>query len=480
MIRGTAVLRRLRRRISEKGCRHFAEDVVARGRAAVRFLATLFRSRVSGVSQDISYLPNLFCFYNTASHFSNNQPVLSASERAEMRQLLNNIASQLGISSKQHWYPVDSKRVHALDSRKLITKKFGGSVPRAIMDIFPEHEWLPWLFRRMPNGLWGDLKIQRQYFDWLGIQLHIGKNLEQWYSVSTLDVTSRCGTQLLQRIYQHSLSAALKAIYPDHEWQEWRFTVAPRNYWKEEKTRREYFDFLAKQLGVRDQEGNLHLDRWYKVTRSQVVKLGGSGVLKRWDNSLAGALLAIYPGHDWAPWKFENVPSNWWMNVANQRRFFEAIRIELGVRSMDDWYNVSGTAVQALGANGLMPNHYRGSIVRALLTVYPEHAWDPWRFARVSADTWRMLLSDSPSLVTQNLARRYLEGLAERLQVKDPMDWLVVPAADIERTPGSGMLKTLGGIAIVLKMAYPDLFGGERHTALEAELHSPSLHHGLD
>jgi hypothetical protein len=52
-------------------------------------------------------------------------------------------------------------------------------------------------------------------------------------------------------------------------------------------------------------------------------------------------LSALYPEHDWLPWKFDKCPRNFWDNVNNQRKFMDWAGKQLNVKEMSDWYNVS-------------------------------------------------------------------------------------------------------------------------------------------
>jgi hypothetical protein len=372
------------------------------------------------------------------------------------------MAQSLGVHHRDQWYQIDSTKIKPLDTERIVQKKFRSSVPLALMSVYDDHQWKPWLFHRMPRGMWNDPAVQKQYFDWLSTQLAIGDNLERWYGITTDQIISHSGTQLLQRVFNHSLAAALKVVYPHHEWHEWKFSVAPRNYWSDPAAPQRFFDWISLKLGITDDRGVTHLERWYSIKRTDITQHGGAGVLRKFENSLARALMTLYPAHDWEPWRFEMVPISWWTNVSNQRRFFEAIRLKLGVETMEDWYGISGKAVQDLGANGLMPYHYRGSIVRALMTVYPEHEWDPWRFSRVSSDTLQRLLSEKPRQYTSAMARRYLDGLADKLKITSPQQWSLVRPQDLERLKATIPIASLGGLKVALELAYPEHFSADK------------------
>jgi hypothetical protein len=55
-------------------------------------------------------------------------------------------------------------------------------------------------------------------------------------------------------------------IYPEHNWQFWRFDTVPHKMWKDQKSLRQFFDWLAKELNVVD------LKDWYKISKGEVIK----------------------------------------------------------------------------------------------------------------------------------------------------------------------------------------------------------------
>jgi hypothetical protein len=84
--------------------------------------------------------------------------------------------------------------------------------------IYPDYSWKAFMFKGgVPKGYWNSLSNQREYFDWLGSQLGI-KTLDDWYNVKVSDMKEKGAFGLLQN-YGSSLTKALKAIYPNHDWQ---------------------------------------------------------------------------------------------------------------------------------------------------------------------------------------------------------------------------------------------------------------------
>ena len=62
-------------------------------------------------------------------------------------------------------------------------KIFNGSPAQMLINLHPQHAWLPWKFNSLPKNYWDDKTNQRNYMNWLGKHLNITK-MEDWYSVS--------------------------------------------------------------------------------------------------------------------------------------------------------------------------------------------------------------------------------------------------------------------------------------------------------
>ncbi len=51
----------------------------------------------------------------------------------------------------------------------------------------------------------------------------------------------------------------------------------------------------------------------------------------------------------------------------------------LYIKKPDDWYLVSKLQVVKYGGGSLL-HHYKGSLIRALQAIYPQHLWHPYQF----------------------------------------------------------------------------------------------------
>jgi hypothetical protein len=88
--------------------------------------------------------------------------------------------------------------------------------------------------------------------------------------------------------------------------------------------------------------------------------------------------------------------------MKNQRKFFDWAGQQLGIKNFEEWYNIKPSEVQKLGSDlkidiasntklggaSLLISEYGKSLIKALITVYPENKWEPWRFLNVQWKFW--------------------------------------------------------------------------------------------
>src|SRR5689334_15124794 len=114
--------------------------------------------------------------------------------------------------------------------------------------------FLPWLFGliRIPKT-----NLHRELFDSVAVKLEL-QTVDHWYSLNVQKFNEAAGNFILAT-YKGSLTKALQTIYPQFDWQPWKFSSVSRKYWVKEANRRKYFDWLGEHLGVR------HWTDWYSV-----------------------------------------------------------------------------------------------------------------------------------------------------------------------------------------------------------------------
>jgi hypothetical protein len=80
---------------------------------------------------------------------------------------------------------------------------------------------------------------------------------------------------------------------------------------------------------------------WYNVPITQVFALGGKNVLQRYKDSIADALMTLFPEYDWLPWLFDPMPSLTWYRRSNHYKYIYWLSEKLSLNRAEDWYNVN-------------------------------------------------------------------------------------------------------------------------------------------
>jgi hypothetical protein len=102
---------------------------------------------------------------------------------------------------------------------------------------------------RVPNEFWKCIANQRSYFDWIGQQLNI-QRLDDWHRVTFRAISRFPKVSSILLNYNSSLFQALKAIYPEVEWNPLSSKSVPQKHWKSKENHRTYFNWLAQQVCI--------------------------------------------------------------------------------------------------------------------------------------------------------------------------------------------------------------------------------------
>ena len=115
------------------------------------------------------------------------------------------------------------------------------------------------------------------------------------------------------------------------------------------------------------------LDEWYVHSAMELKALGGRGLLKRYGDSLAALLTALYPHHPWQPWRFAKPPSLA-LDSAAVDAALEHAEQELRLSEPKEWYRVSAAQLRALRLpRSLVTSRTR--LAAALARRHPHEHW---------------------------------------------------------------------------------------------------------
>jgi hypothetical protein len=134
-------------------------------------------------------------------------------------------------------------------------------------------------------------------------------------------------------------------------------------------------------------------------------------LLDKHKGSLIRALSVVYHDRTWEPKK---LPNRHWDDFSKQREFFDQLAEKLGIKTYSDWNAFRYTDIVKHKGGSILAQ-YRGSLSKALETLYPEHSW------KDDEKTWKFYSRPSKA---QRLAFKYLQEIFPDhriyLDYKDP------------------------------------------------------------
>lgn len=289
--------------------------------------------------------------------------------KENQKQLLLQIIDKYSLHS-----PLDIKVQHVIDNGGASILRHFPILKDLILFHFPDQ--LDHFFKlggNMPKYFWSDVNNQRKFLDYFAKKNNINGPAD-WYNISRKDIENAGGRSLFD--YYLSLFDALCKIYPDNSWNIFidRKRVT-KNFWKETKNHRDFFDFVQKKLNLSN------IEDLCKVSAQQIKDLGGQRVLLHY-NSVFHAIEEIYPDVSWDVYKRISLPQQFWDSKENIFKFIKKLEEVYCINEMDDWYRISREQIVRCKGSRLLQKY--GNLISILQVVYPDYSWDENRMKNIS------------------------------------------------------------------------------------------------
>ena len=112
----------------------------------------------------------------------------------------------------------------------------------------------------------------RRFFEYLEKRLGILQRSD-WYSITVEDVANLGGETVLVKYYNHSLSEALVALFPEWKWEKFRFSA--KGIWRDETELKRVMEGAKAEFRIGSP------DDWYRVSVKELMSLPGANVIVR-------------------------------------------------------------------------------------------------------------------------------------------------------------------------------------------------------
>jgi hypothetical protein len=230
------------------------------------------------------------------------------------KKYLEWFVKQQNIQKMEDWYKLQITDLKKNGAKGLLAK-YNNSLYKLLSTIYPEYDWKPWLFQRVPRSYWANLDNQKKYLEWIKIKFNIQK-FDDWYKLTAKDIKDNGGAGLLFH-YNGSLFQTLKIIYPEYDWKPWLMNNSPKSFWNKSDSITTYIQWLEKQLQIKK------LDDWYNVSAKEISKYFQASSLLNKYGGLKSFLLHYYPNYNW---NLELLEKNSSRNISkSQYRLFQLL-----------------------------------------------------------------------------------------------------------------------------------------------------------
>jgi len=209
------------------------------------------------------------------------------------RDFLEFIAPQVNVrpSELDGWYKVSTSTLIRLGAKGILNQ-YNCSLSKWLVAVYPKHPWDASKFSIRPHAYWQSLENQKKFMDELGkkIGIHSEADFDLWYEQPNSILKEHGGAGLAD-LYPRGLPKLLAAVYPNYNWQLWRFPRRISQILDSEEELNKLFLELEKVLNIRRPED------WYRVTAEQLTTLKVPSFYR--GGGLAAVLSKRYPTVEW-------------------------------------------------------------------------------------------------------------------------------------------------------------------------------------
>jgi hypothetical protein len=347
---------------------------------------------------------------------------------------------QLDYKEFSDWYRVEHKDFVKNEGIGFIGTIYNESCYLCLKTIYPEYNWLPWKFGKVPINFWKNIENHKWYINWLKEVLNY-KSEKDFYKLTYDILEKNNGSGLLATCYNSSCYKMLKSLFPEYEWLPWKFIYTPDNFWMNIDNHKIYMEWLFKELNYND------ISDWYKTTQEDFHSNYGSALLRYYyDSSHKSIIKTIYPEYNWLPWKFNVLPEGFWNDINNVKEYMEWLYKELGYFKMEDCYDLTRNKLEDNFAGSLF-NKY-DNILSILTAIYPGYKWLPWKFKVTHNGFWD----------NKKNQKEYMDWLFKELNYNDINDWYKISTNLIQANYGTTLLRKHydNSLQLLIKDLYPE------------------------
>ena len=334
------------------------------------------------------------------------------------------LEKQLKYTCYEDWYQITKRLIIENNGGGLLGGYYSNSPYQFVKAMFQGYEFLEWKFSVSTMSFWEQNSNHNRYVDWLAKKLKYTCP-KDWYKITTQLIYDNNGSGLLTSYYSNSPIKLVKAMFPEYEFLEWKFSVSTMGFWKQNSNHKLFADWLGKQLKY-----TCHED-WYQITKRLIIENNGGGLLGNYySDSPSQFVKAMFPEYEFLEWKFAISQNGFWKQNSNHNKYVDWLGKKLKYTCPEDWYKITTQLIYDNNGSGLLSYYYSNSPIQFVKAMFSEYEFLEWKFVSTQKGFWEQNSNHN----------RYADWLGKQLKYTCYEDWYQITTQLIHDNNGCGLL----------------------------------------
>ena len=221
---------------------------------------------------------------------------------------------------------------------------------------------------RKPHGYWNREENILHFLKYVGKQKNLISN-EDWKNLTKKQLQDLGGNSLLNK---YTISELKQKICPELKIH--NKNQKKNGYWEN----KENIKILLNKVQVCYNVKNV--EDWKKITKEQIIQVGGSSLFSKYKYSLFDLKVLACP--DYNKIYVNNLkPKGYWDNKENIKNFLDDLKVKFNLQSTEDWYRVSTNQINKNGGRTLLKKY---SMFEILSQIYPDEIWNKQKLSKTN------------------------------------------------------------------------------------------------
>jgi len=143
-------------------------------------------------------------------------------EHSNQKSYADWLGKELNYTRYEDWYDVTLQQIIDKGGGGLVCTYYTGTLFEFLKNVYPEHNWIPWKFKRTSGGAWKDTETQKNALHEFEQKLNFVKP-EHWYDIDRQTLKNHGLLSMMTNYYNTSLSRMICELFPEYNLKRTKF-----------------------------------------------------------------------------------------------------------------------------------------------------------------------------------------------------------------------------------------------------------------